>query len=561
MNFSDLERYNCINFCWASISKNQMESLPVSVLQLIGTYLNQNDKVSLMYTNYHFYSAIIPVLYKKLLITPLSLSKSKSTFRDSQFTVVGSLPTPLATDELNDNIFKSRQQVLLQSLEINTELSKMINEVVLYDNQTGRSIHEVFDNDLLKHLELHCPNIESFLVANALPHEVIMPSLKKVQLYHLSSIETLLNLNMNVEELRLLASNKPFDLSTLGKKAEDMFAHLKGLMFDDDLSQLETTKFLMDTTTRLSVEKLKIQHYHNGIEDKSVCISNAERLLNLVDLSKLKHLELEIGCDELVCSCYDSITLFLSQKDSLKLESLSIVQKTVQRDHNYSEKFDFNTTNLLEHLPNKSNLTKLSIRHEYPTDFNCVGGFEGNYLHRIELYKRTLPLLTGLRTLYAPTFMQSVSCYEQLMSDLLWNNTCGCKECQDYTSIFDDYVQKHQYFSDYNGRFVDMFPFFLFGTMGKTMAQSLITGCDSDMLRFPKLIKYWNFHDGDHQVIHMNQYDNNCGIDNTAFERLSVVVIHFLRDYVQEIKLLQSSVQNVILSGVFFSLSDNLIFE
>lgn len=534
----------------------KLEDLPTDVLQRVARFLPQQGKVSWMYTNYSFYSTIQPTLYEKLLITPSGLSKSHDSFRDCKYTTIGYLDTPMANLELNNRVFTSRQQVFLQSIQINSELCNMIKEVVIYDSKRGSNVTDIINKDLLEVLETCCPNIETFTSLNTAPYEIILPSLKRIDLHKLSSLERILELN--VEELHISSENILFNLHSLNEsKAISFFSNLKSLILNDELAQVMIIKYLLEiqTNTKFQFSSLKLIHYHSGNETTLECNKLAEQFINAIDEKKLRSLELVIGCDDLLCSCFEELFSTLKQSN-FNLTSLSIVQKTVQRDHNYSEKFDYHITELVKGIPNNKNLKTLSIRHAYPLDFNCVGGFEGNYLHRIQMYKDLLPTLTGLETLIAPTFMQSIACYEQLMSDLLWNNECLCSSCKDYTDIFDDYVQQHQYFSDYGGKFVDMFTSFLFGNVGKLMTDRLVDDCDLFLLRYPKLIKFWDFHTGDHDVVHIDD-DYECGIDATAFDRLGVVVDHFLKAYVKEIKSLQNNIKHVLLSGFFYEIENN----
>lgn len=533
----------------------RLEELPSEVLQRIGQYLSQQDKVSLMYTNYHFYSTIQPTLYKKILITPAGLSKSLHSFHDAAYTVIGCLNTPLASAALNDRVFTSRQQVFLQSLQINGALCNMIKEVVIYDPQGHQNVTDVVQEELLEHLKKNCSNLETFTALNTNPYEIIVPSLKRVDIHKLASIEKLYG--MSIKELHISSDSIPFDLDTLDRdKTAALFDNINTLVFNDALAQTLVLKFLWShkDSIKFNLKSCKLIHYHSGDESTLECNMLAEQFIGAINHTLLQNLEIDIGCDDLTCLCCETFSQQLAELD-LHLRSLSIVQKTVQRDHNYSEKFDFHITQLLRSLPNRTELKTLSIRHEYPLDFNCVGGFEGNYLHRIQMYKNILPLLSNLQTLIAPTFMQSVSCYEQLMSDLLWNNECMCTKCEDYTNIFDDYVQNHQYFSDYGGKFVDMFTSFLFGNVGRVMADRLVDDCDLFLARYPKLVKFWDFHSGDHDVVHINPGES-CGIDATAFDPLGVVVNHFLKGYVQSITGLQGSLKEVMLSGFFFELGD-----
>ncbi|GMM31004.1 Roy1 protein [Martiniozyma asiatica (nom. inval.)] len=543
-----------------------LQSLPNDIIQNISSYLPQNAKANLMYTNFHFYSVVQPTLYEKIMITRSAMEKSSNTFRDSLFSVVGFLETPLATDELNNKIFQLRQEILLQSLQCNSNLLVMIKEIVVYGlkSQDGSfsSVESIIIPELLDFISINCKDLLNFTCLQTSISNIMPNTAKTVDIHcnlHLENLMVNYEHSKRIKELFIEDRSFSLDLSTFNQKnLLNLLTNLETLILRDERSQVIVLDFLLKNYTKdkkVNWKNCKLHHYHGVGNESDKTTTTVQNFLKCIDFELLKRLELEVGCEEMVCDCME---VFLNNLNgyNLSLKSISFIQRTVHRDHNYSEKFDFYITNFLSKLPDRRKLNYLSIRHSYPLDFMAVNGFEGNYLHRIEMYKELLPKLSQLRTLVVPSFMQTLACYEQLMSDLLWNG-CECETCKDYASIFDDYVQNHKYFLGYSGTFVDMFTAFLFGTSGHVCASKMVNNCDLFPFKYPSLVNYWDFHSGGHEIEHMDEYVE-CNMDKTAFKPIMSLIDHFLIEYVKIIGELSSSVENVHLSGFWYGKSNGL---
>lgn len=196
---------------------------------------------------------------------------------------------------------------------------------------------------------------------------------------------------------------------------------------------------------------------------------------------------------------------------------------------------------------NHEYLRHLSITHVPPSDFNVGHGFEGNYLHRKMLYKSVLPLLNRLETFECPTFVQSIACYEQIISNLLWNG-CKCDHCDAYLSIFDKYILDHQYYDEIKCHLTDMISPILFGNIGRVLSIRKIGG------NIAPTYAYWDFHDAPYQISHFH----DCKFDRSAFPAATTCLVHFVQSYVEKMGRMIPSLKRCVLSGMFYDkISEN----
>lgn len=529
-----------------------LEKLPDAILTKIVDYLPQQDKLNLLYSNYHFYTLVQPLLYKNLIFTNATQLHRSDLFSESLNTLIGGLKTPLATESLNDKMCHARQAILLDSLTINPELCRHIRKIRIegnfYNDGHLDTFEDVIDLDLYNYLLKNCPNLESILTLRLSNQETTNRVTKEMQLYKFQDFENLVG--AGVTHLHIDVEEQAIDVAVTDIGFLQIFKHLETLTFSNEISQmlifsklcgiLKSTEGI--TTPVFHFKNLKLIFYHN-FDDPS---TNILSLLNYIEFSALKRFELVLGCDDMTCSCLGNFIKFLMSKN-LNLDGLSLSQKTAHREHNYTEKFDFYITEMIKQYPNKHNLRYLSIRHMPPNDFNVGDGFEGNYLHRRTLYENVLPLLSGLETLICPTFLQAIAGYEQLISDLLWNG-CNCEHCTDYLPIFDQYILNHQYYDEMKSYMTDMISPILFGNVGKVLSVRLSANCDMFLESSVPLSRYWDFHSAPYDISHFEQ----CSIDKSAFLPIAVCVAHFLYEYVETIGIMIPNLKQCVLSGVFF---------
>lgn len=530
-----------------------LQQFPEDIISNIIKYLPQQDKINFLYTNFHFYQLVQPLLYRNLLFSKSSALKCPNSFDESLYTVIGGMSTPLATDSLNEKIFKSRQLILLDSLNVNIELTKYIENIiingVILNNKSLESFEDIMVPELLQFLKSNCPNLKKFSTFNTNIQNIIVPSLTHLQLSNFQNFNDIINLQLKVDHLELKFDDNKNNLNSYeDNQIVCFFQNLQTLIFNDEISQnIVLDRLSKIKNLKLKLKTLKLIFYHNFDSPYSIVCS----FLDKIDINFLKNLELVLGCNDITCDCLHKLSNYLINKN-IDLVKLSLLQKTLRRDHNYAEAFDFLITEFLKNYPNHRNLKHLLITHMPPNDFNVDFGFEGNYLHRKKLFEDVLPLLTGLETFTSSTFLQSISCYEQLISNLLWNG-CTCDHCDDYLPIFDKYVSSHQYYDEMKSHMTDMISPILFGNVATVLSTRLISESQLFNDSLPPLNSYWDFHVAPYEIQH---FDNDCSFDKSAFPPATTCIVHFLQDYVDSIGGMLPQLRACNLSGVFFNKID-----
>ncbi|GME85256.1 unnamed protein product [[Candida] boidinii] len=156
--------------------------LPDDVLERVISFLPQQSKVNLAYTEYKFYALVLPKLYQNILIRysmalePQKHGSSEETeasatgvFLSSTATVIGGSTNDLYSKKQKLEFLKLRQEVLLQSLTINESLLSYIESFTVIDDindQEDDEEHliegEVFDIDLVKLIKKNCQNLKKY---------------------------------------------------------------------------------------------------------------------------------------------------------------------------------------------------------------------------------------------------------------------------------------------------------------------------------------------------------------------------------------------------------------
>lgn len=537
----------------STVGMTSLQNLPDNIVSHIISYLPQQDKVNLLYCNYHFYVLVLPKLYEKLFFTHASALACPNSFDESLYTVVGTLKTPLATDKLNTKIHRARQEILLNSMSVNTELCSYVKNVVVQgysaNGEAVQPFSEVIALELVNFINQNCTNIKRMSFYQTTIPDATVSTLDYVQL---SSFENLKKVTkMHVKHLEVLSAG---DSASMGQLPVEEMLHflskLDSLVFNDERSQSIFIRWINASYAAaqplLKLKTLKLIFYHS-FDDPSKDVFS---FLGKVKIEAVENLELVMGCNDLTCPCLLEFTKFLLQQN-LNLKKISFVQKTGHRDHNYTEKFDFHITEMLKNYPGKGTLKYLSVRHMPPSDFNVEHGFEGNYLHRKELFVNLFPSLTGLEVLVCPTFVQSIACYEQMMSNLLWNG-CRCNHCDDYLPIYDKYVMGHRYYDDMKSQMTDVVSPILFGNASNILASRMSGICDLFDDSFPYMQRYWDFHTADYQISHFAP----CSIDRSAFPPICTCIAHFLQEYVDAMATMMPKLRRCSLTGMIFDRVD-----
>ncbi|CDK26564.1 unnamed protein product [Kuraishia capsulata CBS 1993] len=544
-------------------------SLPEHVVDIIVSFLPQDDVLSLAQCNSKMYQRCIDKLYSKIMIRPLAkIDPSVESEQGLIWSVVGGTKHNVyVSDNTDTEIFKRRQEFLLDSLKTNAALGKLIKDVVIFSNENTML-------ELVQWIKENALNLESFKVigdSQALRLGATdfarLKNLKKCQINHLTDISHMPN-GITSISIGFMESFK--DEENHMRNKQDCIEKLLALdeiqLSSDEVSSLDFLKWFLDDIVlelpklRLKLKRIKVIFYH-GFDHYNISLQKmvTQFLFLHCELSCLTSLELIMGCDKLGCGCLTSFVDNLAGyefNNLTNLKNLAIVEKTVNRDHNFSENLDVNICRLLTNLPDVGeNLQYLSIRHTPPLDGVLINGFEGNYIRRRNLYEKVLPTLRSLKVLISPSFMQTCSCYEVLTSDLLWNG-CECEYCLSILPLFDEFIMNHSYFSKSEGVVKDVLSITLFGMASSIMAERVlsiddINGNESEfsLLQYPYKSAYWDFH----KPFSVTCFDDyNCHFNKSVFESLCKVAGHFLSDYANNIFGILPNLDLVCFSGQKF---------
>ncbi|VEU22739.1 DEKNAAC103801 [Brettanomyces naardenensis] len=575
-----------------------LDKFPDSVLEVITGLLPQQSKINLALTNYRFYRLVQPLLYETLLFTLSSALQAESEFRSSLATIVGGSNNPLVSKRTSRRIFDLRQEVLLQSLTINEELCTYVKKVVIYtakgerisvgDEDTENNeekedgIEEGVEQieledasaanlELIEFIKKHCVNLEQFTVIGDELNGVTglngadidrLKKLKRLDIDDLSYLDYL-----NRDSIKTLVINKlvshDFKIKREKEVIIEALSRLDTLMINDDAAQVLFLQYLLEgwePERKLKLETIKFIHYH-GFNDYNI-ISRKQilQLLRVLDNKSLKNLEMTIGCDHMACNCLEELMDETILKKDFRLEKLAIQQHTVHRDHNYSEKFDFYVSDLLTKLKSRDSIRYLSISYDTPRDFNIGNGIAGNFYKRKKLFLETLPKLKHLETLVLPHFLENVACYEQMMSDLLWNG-CKCSYCKKYLPLFDYYVMHHQYYDGLQGYLTDLISPVLFGSAGRVLSGRLINDSNLFTLQYPPLDKYWDFHEGNGITHFKEEEAEECEFNESCFKPLAKCISHFFLTYIHLYGVAVPGLKLVVMNGEYFERMKGLASE
>lgn len=543
-------------------------------------YLPQHDKISFLLTCYDNYLIAIASLYRSLLFKRAS-SLPQQSVQYTRFTLVGCAKNILIKEEVHDLVYQRRQEILLQSFQVNPELLTYVKEVVIFDDH--KSTYEPCGSHLINYelvdlLKSKCPELHNYMVFNTDPllHLTEFQHLHQLRSCMINHVHQLQQLPSSVTQLTVNFTDS-YKKEIKESAFVDKIRCLKALvnldtliLSSDELSTYIFLKFLLEVlkpVSKFKLRTLKLIFYH-GFNDYNVSLRTMITIFvfKFVDLTYLENLEIIMGCDEQDCDC---LTTFLDElncqtndykaesKDHLcKLTRLSITEKTLHLNHDFQEKFDVALGRLVYNLPYPDKLKYLSIRHQPPLDGTIENGVEGNFLRRKKLYSHSLVKLVNLETLISPSFLQTCSCYEVITSDLLWNG-CRCSFCEQHLALFDEFIISHSYYDETTGQSKDVITPRFFSVAGDSISKRLITYSDisfncSDltMLEYPVFRSYWDFHS--YFGFKHHESEDLCHFNQSVFGSLCRVVSHFEETFADALYEILPKLQMVCLSGIFF---------
>lgn len=474
------------------------------------------------------------------------------------------------TDDQNDYLIYLKIVSLIEIIKSRPELAKLIKKVHIYE-----SIFNEADNGLLNKfvdvLNEYSTELTSLIVDDDNVKTIVKSSFTELSTDNLSEI----NLIKKLKSLTFYVPRytTPSNIPNL-ENLEELIIH--------DYEH-ESLRFLPLFQGLRSLKTLSFNHIH-GAHDYNTTLRDLTSVkLEHLPLNQITHLELTIGCQEPDCTCFNDFLASLAPQLT-SLTHLSIQESTYDHDHYITENFDLGVCQFLQNFTNQ--LKYLSIRHNPPLNgLKLPNNVEGNYLRRKKLYSTTIPKLKKLRTLIAPTLLGTCSCYEIIVSDLLWNG-CDCDRCVPVLEKFDKYLMDHTYYDLEEGEFKDMLSCQLFGIMSRELLKripnliketnedynstslsglsgisidSFTTWSDLDWLKVGPREISWDFH-SNYGTITCFEDIEDCEVSSNDFDDLTVCVTHFLREYSECLLETCPNLNEIILNGIYFN-GDQSIYD
>lgn len=500
-------------------------------------------------------------LYQNIVLNTNPVLRSDDWWLDCGKTYISGYRSVNKTDDQNDLFLYDRIERLIESSKLDLARTIIVQEDIFKDKSSGMKILQSLINKIIS---LNC--VTNLDIRDSVLFEANRENIRRltkldaIRIEDMDSLNSLQNLK-NLRSLEILITQPSFDAVNLSPIIkEEMLPNLVELVIEDiEYSALRVLYYFKHENIILrSLKRLKLSHVH-GMHDYSKTLRELTAIFikTVVPLKQLSSLELEISCEMGDCSCLDDFLGDISP-ELVSLNSLSLIEKTfaTQGNHYTEENWDLSINKFILHLPNVSdNLKKLSIRHNCPINGLQEDSVEGNYIRRRTLYQEVLPHLESLRTLIAPTILQSLSSYEILVCDLLWNG-CECEKCKKVLDIFDQFIQNHQFYSYKDGEFKDIIPTVFFAYAGDALSRRFLTETDWDLktLEYAPAQYMWNLH-GYESVHHFEDYD--CYFDETAYVHLTQVISHFFNGYMDELVRLLPNLTSCVLSGIYYQVSHN----
>ncbi|CUM47311.1 unnamed protein product [Debaryomyces tyrocola] len=547
--------------------------IPLEIVDDILFFLPQQEIINLSLTNFQFYQPCMKKLYQKVTIRKDPVLKQNKNnvrgidFTDSTQTVIYGF-NKITKEENHFKLINARLQSLISSISINTQLLDYIEEVTIFD-----SFDKAINETLLKLISsLEKSGLKRLIITNPALRKQVNQIILKDGFQNLQSI-IIDNVNQ-LNGITKFPSIRELIVSFKEDTQENQFSELRvNQHLVKSLKQLRSITVTTDNKSyilfievlnyindkiafQLNLHMFTLNYYHNDLLLIEKFIKS-----NIINWKTITSLQLAIGCDDVKCNqeCLSRLTLpvYLLQK-------IAFVQNTekVIDTHKFNEVWDIKVVGMLQELNTKV-LKYVSIRHSPCENGVFFDGMEGNYLQRVKLYTHTLPtaIESNRATLVLPNFMKSLSCYEQMMNNLLWNG-CKCGHCAIYLGDLDEHLMCHKYYNLKLHRFKDIISSNLLVTISEWLSRRLHGSdilSDLDYLRYPFKDNTWNFHDNlfsipfkclNHKNYEEHEYDDEdevdifhdaksefepCKFDEHLFRPVGKCMSHFINDLIIQI--------------------------
>ncbi|SCU99728.1 LAMI_0G00430g1_1 [Lachancea mirantina] len=528
----------------------------------VAKFLNQSDLLSLGRTNKTLHNRVCrPALYETIVISKSCPLRSEKCFLDAGVTYVSGFRSLKRTADQNDIFLFDRIERLLESSSLHLIGKLVIQQDTFDDHDEGIKLLQRLVDRIIEIGQVQVLDIRDNSLFDRNYSKVLqLPNLIKAQVKNLDDINKLQALS-SIKSLELTLTFPNFISGSLSSRTIARLSDgLQELVVNDvECSSLRLFQYFQMENVKLSrVSSLKFNHVH-GIHDYSKTMRELTNtfMKNVFNLSELKSLELEVACEADSCNCLDEFLQELAPCLA-EVHSIGLIEKTfvTQGDHYTEENWDLAINRFILNLPRPDQQLKiLSVRHNPPLNGLTIDSVEGNYVRRRTLYENVLPKLTNLQGLIAPTFLQSISAYEILVCDLLWNG-CECDFCEKVLQLLDTFIMNHQFYNFNEGCFKDIIPTVFFAYSGDALARRFLTEIDWDIKAFtaPPVGHIWNLH-GYENVRHFDDFE--CLYDESVWPHLAKVIMHFFNSYMDSIVKLLPNLKRCILSGIYYSVQEN----
>ena len=537
----------------------------------VAQFLNQQELCKLAQTSSKMNRLVAqPRLYGSIHVTKNPVQRVPDCYLDCGTTYISGYRATVKSDDQNDIYLYDRLERFIDSLEQNSALIKnfIIDNHIFSSKDSGVELLDIlipkivgietiesvvikshplflrYSKNILNLENLRYLRLHNNILAN---NELRMPNLSSIKL---TIDETYPGMWCNDNLTPLLTD-----------QIQEMHIELDDFQISswDFFESLRNTNIIFKNVNKLKFNMVHINNEHIADGDSYGNVI-AHSLVTHFHLSTIRKLEIEFCCHFEQCPCIDEFLLAISPE----LESLGSValKQTLYHNkgvHQKHEDFDGSAGNFLQKLPHYSTqLKELCIHHDPPLNGIGIDTVEGNYYRRRRFYENLLPQLKSLEKLIVPQMLQSLSLYEIIACDILWNG-CVCEHCKRNLPQFDDYLMNHQYFSKSSGKYEDVIPPVLFGYTGDTLYKrySDIIEWEFDSLKICPVSTNWNFH-GYENVHHFEE--NKCSFNENKFKPLVTGVTHFFNDYMDNLVQYLPNLKVAVLSGIYYTISPEKLY-
>ena len=520
---------------------------PFQIWSSVIDFLDQNSLCNLAQCNKNLRDISEAKLYANVHLVPEPVLKTGQWFIDTNETYVFGYRSMIKSNDQNDIYLYDKIERLIESKKLSKVKKIVIGKKLFSDAASGHAVLKRLLNGLLPLKKAHTIEIQDEYLFNAYYGSILKVSQSLCTL-RLKSLADLGHVHSSCTTLQI---DSAFGSET--GTIIQTFDQIETLVLSN-FDALSILQFLQSKGIVLkNVKNLTLYHQH----DSNTKPWHIESLLKVIPLEKLKTLEIGFSCEVDECECSQTFFSTLGPL-LLNLSELSLIEKSIETPthHNSKEKWDIDVNHFIIELPEfGAHLKKLSIMHNIPANGQIADSVDGNYFRRRRMYEQMLPHLINLEVLIAPTFIQSLSCFEVLSCDFLWNG-CRCPFCQKVLAVMDKYIHNHVFFNDWFADFKDIGPINLVAYASSFLSNRLISKDHNQLKVFGEapLDVHWDFHGFD-SIGHYKGY--TCFFDESAFKPLAVCFQHFTDTYMEYIVHFLPKLKFCCLSGIYYYIEDH----